>query len=391
MTSIYSYPQHYSNVDGSHQSSNGYMNANASYQPTVAGSNGYYQGSYVAAPPVYHQPAPVMNAHQQMYAPAPIITAPAANPYAQSYGYNNGANYYQVPQQQAQPQVQQQPQRQEEQAVTGGVSSVLDYDLHIMTKFSTYLAFRLFGRNDVENAKFISSLKSVLSATRLPLSSLILANYYMLQKYELDPTSFNNSSDDLVYQNVVLSLVLANKANDDNTFTNKSWSDATGLNVKLINVMEANWLSLIDWKLHDTDMERYDELMLQFNKYAESHKVQQQFSRSVREPVSPILSNGSSQFSPRDSSPSRFSNYTSNNWYGDYQTSSNITTPYNSYNSFEPRYKNYYPSHQKAYSYQEPEYCLRTGSYQKMMCCPCHYCSTPSRTVDWSYNMAAAC
>lgn len=383
MSAIYSY-QPYQPVDQHRHHSGGY------YQPTVA-SNGYYQGQYISqnvAAPMYHHPQPQASVMQhQIYAQPPAMAAPAVNPYMQgnAYGYNNANAYYQVPQQQqyAQPQQQQQQQEQQgEQAVTGGVSSVLDYDLSAMSKFATYLAFRLFARSDTENTKFVSSLKSVLSATRLPLSSLILANYYILQKYELDPASFNNSADELIYQNVVISLVLANKANDDNTFINKSWAAATGLSVKLINVLEANWLNLLDWKLHDVQMEKYDELMLQFNRYSKGNTTPQRSSRYVRDPISPILP--SSSQSPRDNSPSRFNNYSSTNWYSEYTATT--PTPY-SYEGFAP--SSY--GHQKSYSFNEPEYCSRTGSYQKMMYCTCRYCSTPPRSVDWSYNVAAAC
>ncbi|CCH44792.1 PHO85 cyclin CLG1 [Wickerhamomyces ciferrii] len=374
----------YQPFDATHQQ-HGYMNGYQ--QPT------YYQNQYVAQnvpqQPVYQQ-APMMNVNQPIYgapAPPPMVSAPAPNPYVpnNNYGYNNGAYYQQQPQPVVQQQ-QQQPQQQQE-AVTGGVSSVLDYDLNIMSKFTTYLAFRLFGRSDTKNEKFASSIKSVLSATRLPLSSLILANYYLVQKYEVDSYSFQQNSDEKIYQIVILALVMSNKANDDNTFTNKSWSDATGLNVKLINFLEVQWLDLIDWKLHDTDMERYDELMIQYKKYADNYNSPIQYhSRSISsEPISPILSSSGSQFSPRDySSPSRFDNFSnSNNWY----TTSSSNSSSNYYNHYQPRAY----SHNRSYSYQEPEYCTRTGSYQRMMYCSCHYCSTPTRPVDWSYNLAAAC
>jgi len=48
---------------------------------------------------------------------------------------------------------------------------------------------------------------------------------------------------------VVVALMLANKFNDDNTFTNKSWSDASGIPVEVLNREEKVWLEDIKWSL----------------------------------------------------------------------------------------------------------------------------------------------
>lgn len=387
MSTTYNYPQPYQSVD-QHHYHHQHSHSASYYQPAIA-PQGYYQAQYVPqnvpAPVYHHQPAPVMQ--QQMYAPAPMMPAPAHNPYvpANAYGYNNSSQYYQV----AQPQVQQhmpqhavqQPQVQQqenaEQPVTGGVSSVLDYDLTMVSKFSAYLALRLFSRDDTDNMALVNRLKSVLSATRLPLSSIILANYFLVQKYELDSRSFHNNSDEIVFQVIVISLVLANKANDDNTFTNKSWSDATTLNVRLINFLEVNWLNLIDWKLHDVNMERFEELKAQYEKFANNHiSPKSEYSRQVREPISPIL-----QSSP-SSRDYKFNTYSQ--WYNDYTP----TTP-SAYN-----YKSYSPEYGYHKSYPYNDCCLRTGSYQKLITCDCNYCaSSPIRRADWStrMKMTAAC
>lgn len=129
-----------------------------------------------------------------------------------------------------------------------GVSAVLDYDLDQMTKFVSWLSFGLMKRQDNPSMHFHSAVRSVLSATRLPKSTLILALLYLSDKMELQPESLVD--DDRVFENLVISLVISNKFNDDNTFHNKSWSDATGLDVKLINRQEAAWLTSVNWRLH---------------------------------------------------------------------------------------------------------------------------------------------
>lgn len=55
----------------------------------------------------------------------------------------------------------------------------------------------------------------------------------------------------MIFQNIkVLTLLcLANKFLDDNTFTNKTWSDVSGMNVYDLNVMEAEFLEALDYNL----------------------------------------------------------------------------------------------------------------------------------------------
>jgi hypothetical protein len=304
------------------------------------------------------------------------------------YNRYGGYNMAQAPPSYSQQSHVHQPQQQE--VVTGGVSSVLDYDLNIMAKFLAYLSHRLFNRADTDNAYFIQQVKHVLGAVRLPKSSLMLACYYLLQRYEEDTSLFAVSSDEVVYQTTVISLLLSNKANDDHTFTNKSWSDATGIPVMLLNNFEASWLALINWQLHNTNMTRYNDLTTQFNKYTDSvnkHQERMQYQQQQqqmaamasndyhhypREPISPILSERS-EFSPRYNGMS-------------YQSPWNYQQMYNSagFGAY---------SHQKSYSLNlEQDYCCsKTGLTQKNQYCSCRFCSSAARGFEWSTRLGTAC
>ncbi|CEP23380.1 CLG1 [Cyberlindnera jadinii] len=294
------------------------------------------------------------------------------------------------------------PAPQDQDAVTGGVSPVLDYDLDIMTKFVAYLSHRLFGRHDTENPRFVGQMKAVLGAVRLPKSSMMLACYYLLDRYEKDSILFNSSSDELLYEITVLALALANKANDDHTFINKSWSQATGLSIMRINSLEATWLAMIEWKLHKIDMTRFNELTAQFDKYTininkhqeqiqlqqQQQQQQQQFAAmsaaratpgnyhySVQEPVSPVSMNS-------ESSPIYNSGITHQSPWAYQQLYNNAG--FGSY------------GHQKSYSWQvdqfEPSYyCSKTGLQHKSQFCSCTYCSSSVRGVEWNSRLGTAC
>ncbi|OUM54979.1 hypothetical protein BVG19_g4450 [[Candida] boidinii] len=179
------------------------------------------------------------------------------NPYEITQQQIQNECYIQQQQQQAQIQVQQQAIQQvaepaqQQETVVGGVTAILEYDIEQMTKFVCWLCYGLMKRTDNPTSVFHSTVKQVLSATRLPKSTIILSLLYLSDKMEneVEPTL----DDTVAFQNVMISFVLANKFNDDNTFRNQSWSDATGLRVDLINKLEREWLCNIKWRLHYED------------------------------------------------------------------------------------------------------------------------------------------
>jgi hypothetical protein len=351
-----------------------------------------HQGNYGQNPNFrqhqYHSSFP--GYQTQATFPAPVYQHPVAKaPPAYNPAFNTG--YYAPP---VASQVPQQQQVPVEAPVSGGLTSVLDYDINIMSKFMTYLAFRISGRKDTDNDHFILSVQSILSAVRLPLSSLILANYFLVKKYEKEPSSFENIDQESIKEILIICLVLANKANDDNNFTNKSWQEATGLHMTMINRLEVEWLVLFRWRLHDVNMQTYNELFSQFNKYSKNisaheeqkkweQQLQAQYNQYYQSTTSPVMG---SQFSSASISPSErytpgFSNGypQSNNWQLQ--------------NAYDIQQNSYAKSSRHGHSHSlqsEPDFCTRTGSYQKSKYCLCQYCSTGARQVDWSYNIATA-
>ncbi|KAH3682363.1 hypothetical protein WICPIJ_006677 [Wickerhamomyces pijperi] len=378
---------------------NTYQNSSLGMMETSNPNHNYYQGQQARGYPYHNQNAAVNMSYGYAYnnGGAAVAAAAAAAPAAAPV-------YYGQPQ--AQAQAQQQPAA--EPQVTGGVSSVLDYDLDIMSKFTTYLAFRLFDRKDTGNTQFVASLKSVLSSVRLPLSSLILSNYFLLEKFELDSTLFQAHGNELekIYEFIVISLILANKANDDNTFTNKSWSCATGLPIQAINKTEVQWLGAMGYRLHNTKMERYNELMLQFEKYTTSvknHEMEQMAlmeakarqlqaqAQSVQHSINPVYYRPYAYSNTRESQPKNGSlsignGYSRENFYSHRKNYSidqstvgsqyygQAQTPSSSSNAASTTTASpYYNS-----------YCLKSGSYQVDAYCSCSYCLAGSSSNAYS-------
>ena len=168
--------------------------------------------------------------------------------------------------------------------VNGGVSQVLDYDIKLMSEFfvkNAYIAFgtsaSLINENSGSNQTadiFIKGIHSVLNATRLPSVSIFLAIDYLfkyIDKLSAGIESIGGNTVNVIYQNSMIAFILANKFNDDKTFTNKSWSQATGMDIQLINEYERTWLNVFEWSLFDDKFMLYEDLAFAFKMYCQDY------------------------------------------------------------------------------------------------------------------------
>lgn len=209
----------------------------------------------------YHQNMPMLNPSAPLSVPVPVNNL-NINPInlalnnSNNNSNNNNNNYminnqsYYNPIQQQQPQQQQAPLAPAQP--NGGVSEVLDYDIDQMLKFISWLTFGLLKKCSTPTTTFQNNLHSVLSATRLPKSTLLLAVNYLSIKMDSQIEPYNVETEDEIFKIIVILLILSNKFNDDKTFRNKSWSDATNLSLSEINQMERNWLKDCDYRLFTT-------------------------------------------------------------------------------------------------------------------------------------------
>ena len=214
--------------------------------------------------------------------------------------YNDQTAQYQQQQQQQQQQLpiaatqytqgsQAQPQPQEQTTsggVNGGVSHVLDYDIEIMAEYVAKTAYIAFGVDlnttstytfnnmatelTTGHDLFLKGLVSVLNATRLPSTTIFQALDFLfkyLGKLPKGPESIGGTAVNVIYQNTMISFILANKFNDDKTFTNKSWSQATGMDLHVINEYEVVWLNTLEWRLFEDKFVYYTDFVQSFEKF----------------------------------------------------------------------------------------------------------------------------
>ncbi|KAJ9620628.1 cyclin-like protein [Taxawa tesnikishii (nom. ined.)] len=215
----------------------------------------------------------------------------------------------------AQQQAQQQAPKEEK--ATGGVSAKLDYDMERMTDFVCEAAQGLYALHrsqlclaDIDiirsiplgapqQTPFRKWVAQVLSATRLPSATILLSLHYLTVRMREHPKSVG-TSDNQIYRLLAVALILGSKFLDDNTFINRSWSDVSGIKVSELNVLEIEWLGLINYDLHcdPTDQNGLSMWLRGWKEYDERATSK---ARATR--LSPINTSLQRQSSLRNASP----------------------------------------------------------------------------------------
>ncbi|GAN11836.1 hypothetical protein MAM1_1073d11447 [Mucor ambiguus] len=98
------------------------------------------------------------------------------------------------------------------------------------------------------HAAFKVYVQKVLKATQISCTCMILALHY-IQRLRAAYPSIRASIGSEV-RLFTTALVLANKYLDDNTFTNKTWSEVSSIPVNELNIMEMEFLSALNYNIH---------------------------------------------------------------------------------------------------------------------------------------------
>ena len=156
-----------------------------------------------------------------------------------------------------------------EEKVAGGVAAHLDYEIEQMIDF---VAESAQGMYDLFEARFCLAdidisrsiqpsstvtpefrkyVSQILTSTRLPSSTILLALHYLAQRLSmLQDRGVYTSSTGHLYHMLTVGLMLASKFLDDNTFQNRSWAEVSHIAVTELNKQEREWLADIKWVLH---------------------------------------------------------------------------------------------------------------------------------------------
>lgn len=101
----------------------------------------------------------------------------------------------------------------------------------------------------------------VLSSTQLTESAVYLGLKYICHLLESNPSI--EGAEGSEYRLFIVALMLANKFLDDNTFTNKTWSEVSGMKVQDLNIMESEFLEALEYTLfvRDDDYKKWKSIL----------------------------------------------------------------------------------------------------------------------------------
>lgn len=100
---------------------------------------------------------------------------------------------------------------------------------------------QIFSSYSVPTTSFKQFVFSVITETQLPPTAVSLALLYILRLKHRSPIAIH-ASPNSEYRVFCVALILANKFLDDNTYTNKTWSEITHLALREISQMEIEFL-----------------------------------------------------------------------------------------------------------------------------------------------------
>lgn len=129
--------------------------------------------------------------------------------------------------------------------------------------------------------RFKEWVHSVLSTTQVTQNVILLALLFIHRLKKINPAVKGRQGSE--YRLFTVALMLGNKFLDDNTYTNKTWADVSGISVKEIHVMEVEFLSNMRYSLL-ASKEQWEEWLVQLAKLWEFLDRAQQSA-----PPSPLL------------------------------------------------------------------------------------------------------
>ncbi|KAF5347047.1 hypothetical protein D9758_011631 [Tetrapyrgos nigripes] len=100
----------------------------------------------------------------------------------------------------------------------------------------------------VATPQFVSFMQKLLETTQVSQSVIVLSLHYICRLK--DRNAFTPAQAGSEFRIAVAGLMMANKFLDDNTYTNKTWSEVSGIGLEEINRMEREFLMGVDCNLY---------------------------------------------------------------------------------------------------------------------------------------------
>ncbi|KAI5811048.1 cyclin-domain-containing protein [Peziza echinospora] len=105
----------------------------------------------------------------------------------------------------------------------------------------------------VPSVGFRKWLATILSTTQVSQNVVLLALLFVYRLKKLNPTVKGKTGSE--FRLITVALMLGNKFLDDNTYTNKTWAEVSGITVQEIHIMEVEFLQNMKYNLFTSEVQ----------------------------------------------------------------------------------------------------------------------------------------
>ncbi|KAI9803169.1 MAG: hypothetical protein M1825_001960 [Sarcosagium campestre] len=143
---------------------------------------------------------------------------------------------------------------------------------------------------------------TILSTTQVTQNVILLALMFIYRLKKLNPTVKGKVGSE--FRLLTVALMLGNKFLDDNTYTNKTWAEVSGISVQEIHIMEVEFLSNMRYSLYtsESDWKEWQSKLRRFwNHFERASRTSHEAATRPSGSSTPALSIGSTLPSPPSS------------------------------------------------------------------------------------------
>lgn len=141
-------------------------------------------------------------------------------------------------------------------------STVLDF---AEDPSSAVLSLPTLKKETQPSSGFRKWVTTIISTTQVAQNVILLALLFIYRLKRQNPSVQGKEGSE--YRLLTVALMLGNKFLDDNTYTNKTWADVSGISVAEVHIMEVEFLSNMKYNLF-TSAEQWAEWQTQLGKFA---------------------------------------------------------------------------------------------------------------------------
>ncbi|RMZ91914.1 hypothetical protein DV736_g859, partial [Chaetothyriales sp. CBS 134916] len=110
--------------------------------------------------------------------------------------------------------------------------------------------------DSIPSTGFRKWVTTILSTTQVSKEVILLALMFIYRLKKFNPTVSGKRGSE--FRLLTIALMLGNKFLDDNTYTNKTWAEVSGISVTEIHIMEVEFLSNMRYELYASESQWYE-------------------------------------------------------------------------------------------------------------------------------------